>query len=147
MLCGLQSENLPFLPKFVSDPQKWQFGDLTKRDTFPQTPPFLDASSIKEIILLALIFATGSSSNKSRTARNIWILSSWQTESSRAPTCLSRTYKSGVCICFTCPPRCCSMFNPSRGPEVFMHIRAPHPLAGSTAAWLARLLYSLLSHS
>jgi hypothetical protein len=29
----------------------------------------------------------------------------------------------------------------------FMHFRASHPLAGSTAAWLARLLYSLLSHS
>ncbi len=80
LLCGSQRENLPLPPKFVSDPQKLQFGDLTNRVTFPQTPSFLDASSIKEIIFLALTFATGSSSNESKTARKIWILSSWHTE-------------------------------------------------------------------
>ena len=35
----------------------------------------------------------------------------------------------------------------SSAPELFTHFRASHPLTGSTVAWPARKLHSLLSHS
>ena len=66
LLCGAQKENRPFRPKFVIDPQKWQFRDLTNRVRFPQTPPFVDASSIKEIMPLAFLLERGWAPNKAR---------------------------------------------------------------------------------
>ncbi len=101
MLCSLHKSNLPLPPKFVSLSQNTHFGDLTNRVTFPQTPPFLDASSIAEIIVLARIFATGSSSKESKTHRKICNLSSGHTENWSVPPCRSRIHISGVYVCFT----------------------------------------------
>ncbi len=103
LLCGSQREKLPLPPKFVSAPQNWQFGELTNRVTFPQTPPFLDTSSIAEIIVLARIFAAGSSSKESKTHRKICNLSSGHTENWSVPPCRSRMHISGVYVCFTLP--------------------------------------------